>query len=79
MMIGIFKIRPMTLTLLFSSNGAILIPLLALIFNLNFLAKSLKMTHIEASILIKIGKGIPTILIYAFNNCDYFCCLDVKA
>ncbi len=71
--------RSMILTLLPPSNEATLVLLLASIFNLSFLIKSLKMIHTDTLMLIKVSKDIFTISIYAFNGCDDLCCFGVKA
>ena len=70
--------RPITLNLLPSLNRTILVLLLALTFNLSFLARSFEMIHTDAPVLIRIGRDILAILIYAFNGCDDLCCLRIK-
>ncbi len=77
--ISALGMKPMTLTLFSSPNKVTLIPLLASTFNLSFLMRSSEMIHTEAPISIKVGKDIPAILIYTFNDCNNFYCLNVKA
>ncbi len=76
--IDVFGIRPIILILLSPPNGATLVPLLASIFSLSFLAKSSKMIHTEASVSIRIGKGVPMILMYTFNSYVDLCYFGVK-
>ncbi len=71
--------KPITLTLLSLPNETTLILSLASIFSLSFLTRSLKITHIKASVLIKMNKGISIILIYVFNNYVNLCCFDINA
>ncbi len=59
----------MTLILLSSPNRITLVPSLALIFNLNFLARSSEITYTNTSISINISKGVFAILIYALSSC----------